>query len=232
MKRVSFIIIILLFCFISTVSANECYVGKILGFGEYEQDNDITNGPETILWQVIAMENNRALVISRYTLDAVEYHHEFVDITWETSSLRKWLNEEFYNNVFNTSEKGWIEQVTLQNPNNPDYGTFGGNPTQDRVFLLSIAEVRQYLPTNEARQCDVTKFAAANGAWTGVFDDHSTWALRSPGWDNRGIAYVQQDGKVDTNGGNCGAYCFGWGLRPSLWIDSTGVTTAGSLMPR
>ena len=41
-------------------------VGDSFTFGSYEQDNDLNNGTEPIEWQVLAIENNRALLISRY----------------------------------------------------------------------------------------------------------------------------------------------------------------------
>ena len=43
--------------------------GDIVIFGSYEQDNDESNGTEDIEWLVLAREDNKALLISKYALD-------------------------------------------------------------------------------------------------------------------------------------------------------------------
>ena len=48
-------------------------VGNIVAFGRYEQDNDLTNGPEPIEWIVLDVvdgEKTKALLLSKYGLDA------------------------------------------------------------------------------------------------------------------------------------------------------------------
>ena len=70
-------------------------VGDIVEFGRYPQDSDGTERP--IKWDVLAIENGRALLFSKYGLDCVRYHNEWVDITWEYCDLRRWLNDDFYN---------------------------------------------------------------------------------------------------------------------------------------
>ncbi len=44
-------------------------VGDIVYFGAYEQDNNTSNGKEDVEWIVLAKENEKALVISKYALD-------------------------------------------------------------------------------------------------------------------------------------------------------------------
>lgn len=70
-------------------------VGDIVTFGTYEQDNNTYNGNEEIERIVLAKEDDKALVISRYILDLHQYNPESVDITWEECGLRKWLSEPF-----------------------------------------------------------------------------------------------------------------------------------------
>ncbi len=120
-------------------------VGDIITFGKYEQDGDIENGKEDIEWQVLKAESSRVLVASKYALDCQPYNTEHVDVAWETCSLRSWLNNDFLHAAFSEEEQGHIPEVTLANEDNSYYGTEGGNETTDRVFLLSVDEVRDII---------------------------------------------------------------------------------------
>jgi hypothetical protein len=113
-------------------------------FGSYEQDGDASNGPEPIEWQVVDQNENGTLLLSRYVLDGAQYNDERTDVTWETSSFRKWLNSDFYNLAFNQKEQARINTVTLVNEDNQLFGTPGGKDTKDRVFVLSLPELRHY----------------------------------------------------------------------------------------
>ncbi|MEG0050490.1 MAG: DUF6273 domain-containing protein, partial [Clostridia bacterium] len=70
-------------------------VGNTMTFGSYEQDNNTSNGAEAIEWLVLAREGDRALVISVDGLDCVQYHTKHTATTWETSTLRTWMNDTF-----------------------------------------------------------------------------------------------------------------------------------------
>ena len=86
-------------------------VGDIIEFGSYEQDNDLSNGPEPIEWRVLEVSDGSALIVSQYALDARAYNKERVRITWAECTLRGWLNGEFYATAFNEEEKGRIAIV-------------------------------------------------------------------------------------------------------------------------
>ena len=74
---------------------NQASVGTYITLGAYEQDVKTGTGKEDVEWQVLAKENNRLLVISRYALDTKRFNEKFMDVTWETCTLRKWLNNDF-----------------------------------------------------------------------------------------------------------------------------------------
>lgn len=113
-------------------------------------------------WLVLAKEGNKVLVISKYALDCQPYNTSFTSVTWETCSLRKWLNGTFINNAFSAEEQAMIPTVTVSADKNPDYSTDPGNATQDKVFLLSITEANQYFTSDEARKCGTTEYAAGD----------------------------------------------------------------------
>lgn len=189
--------------------------GDYVFFGAYEQDNNTSNGKEKIEWLVLEVKEGKALVISKDALDCKQYNTSDTDITWETCTLREWLNNDFINAAFSEEEGAVIPTVTVSADNNPDYGTNPGNATQDRVFLLSITEANKYFSSDSERQCEPTDYAVANGAYS--INGNCCWWLRSPGDIQDSAACVSYFGVV---------YEFGdfvyngiYAVRPALWID-------------
>ncbi|MDR2196711.1 MAG: DUF6273 domain-containing protein [Coriobacteriales bacterium] len=190
-------------------------------------------------WQVLDVQNGRALLITQDILERRPYDDEYVDTTWEACSLRAYLNGDFLNAHFSADEEGRIALTKLVNADNPEYGTPGGNETQDRVFLLSIEEAQDYFSSDAARQ--------AKQEGRAYF-----WCLRSPGSgavpltdiltdtdvtlsefadhivDN--VAFVGADGSIDTHGVDTTIAAIG--IRPALWLnvgasgDREGVRTS------
>ena len=192
-------------------------VGDIVFFGAYEQDNNTSNGKEDIKWLVLEVKDGKALVISKYALDCKQYNTSGTDVTWETSTLRKWLNNDFINKAFSADEKAMIPTVTVSADKNPVYDTNPGNATQDQVFLLSITEANQYFSSDSARQCEPTDYAVANGVYVNSYSVNCWWWLRSPGYYQFSAAYVYYDGDVDEYGDLVSDVYFA--VRPALWID-------------
>lgn len=190
-------------------------VGDAVFFGYYEQDNDISDGREDIEWIVLAKEENRLLVISRYALDCQVYNIEYSYTTWESCTLRKWLNNDFFCAAFpNNEERKRIVEVTVPTDGNPRYDHVdSGNDVQDKIFLLSIAEANKY---DTARVCKPTAYAVACNVHTGV-DGNSRWWLRSPGRTQGYAAYVDSDGEISYKGLYVDYRSFA--VRPAMWIE-------------
>lgn len=197
--------------------------GDIITFGTYEQDNDLENGAEPIQWIVLERDGDKLFLLSLYALDSNGYNDTWTDVTWETCTMRAWLNGEFYQTAFSDIDRALILLTDLPADPNDKYGTDAGNDTQDNVFLLGMSEARQYFDTDAARMCVPTPYAIARGAW--VQDDYVNedgdatcfWWLRTPGNDLNHCAYVHLEGNVNTNGtmvsyGNRTA-------RPAVWIN-------------
>lgn len=190
------------------VSLSKAEIGSQVIFGSYEQDNDTSNGKEDIEWIVLAREGDRILVISKYALDCQKYNTSNIDVTWETCSLRKWLNETFLNTAFSSEERGKISVVTVSDDKN--------NATTDQVFLLSIKEANRYFSSDSARACQGTTYCYAKGAYM-AGNGNCWWWLRSPGYSSDCAAGVDIDGCVDYDG-----YYVSYGsnaVRPALWIN-------------
>lgn len=193
---------------VSQPYGTDCEVGAVITFGSYEQDNDLSNDREPIEWIIIDERDDGSLVLmSKYVLDCKPYNTKYTDVTWETCTLRKWLNEDFYNAAFSAEEQTKIVPMTLENEDNLNYGTKGGNDTEDRVWLLSINEVCDYFTSDKLytyftsdsmRDCYPTAYAVAQGAYT--YNGACFWWLRSPGRDSGFAACVRNFDFVDGSG--------------------------------
>ena len=115
---------------------------------------------ELIKWRVLNRNGNDALLLADVALDDQEYNINdsflLADVTWETSSIRSWLNgyvasanqpgidysrKNFINSAFTSTQRNAIKTTSVVNNNNIYYGTAGGKNTSDKVFLLSESEV-------------------------------------------------------------------------------------------
>ena len=79
MKRAVFVILtavlLLAYCVsFADPDQQEFAVGSSVYFGSYEQDNDTEDGAEPIEWLVLAVDNDKALLLSRYALDCQPYN--------------------------------------------------------------------------------------------------------------------------------------------------------------
>lgn len=196
-----------------TFAYSNANVGDVIVFGSYEQDNDTSNGPEEIEWIVIEKNNNKALILSKYALDCMQFHTEASYVKWEDCSLHKWLNERFLLTSFNYEEESRIISPTYPADN-----------TNDMIFILSSSEVNKYLNSDEMKRCLPTDYAIAHGARTNDNSDYKDeratciWWLRSPGSNLWSAGYVTGNVVVSMNGGadyDCDHIC----VRPAMWIN-------------
>ena len=186
-------------------------------FGSYEQDGNVENGKEPIEWIVLDTVGSRKLLLSLYALDCQKYNEDNKDTTWEKSSLRMWLNNEFVVEAFSEKEQHSIIETQVINSSsecNSDWNTNGGGNTRDKVFLLSASEYCRYFPSNDDT-CHNTNYARKQGAKIWGFNKTCTWWLRSPGEKQNEAASVGI-GKIDS----CFVSFNGTGIRPALWIDT------------
>ena len=197
--------------------------GDIVVFGHYEQDNEISNGAEPIEWIVLNTDGHKALLLSKYGLEAKQYNKKQGNTTWEKCSLRKWLNQEFMNEAFTSEEQTGILLTDVDNSKSQGYkgyDTDGGNNTQDKVFLLSYSEAWTYFRRDDARMCAPTDYAVKQRAFTSLYDivdgrATGCWWLRSPGTDQDTAAYVNYGGSLYGIFARTARVC----VRPVFWAD-------------
>ena len=180
---------------------------------------------DDIGWRVLAIEDSRVLVISEDIIELCPYHNEGVDITWEQSGLRRWLNGDFYNGL-PADVNSQVQEVTNQNPDTDN--TPGGNPTQDKVFLLSIDEANRYFSSDRDRLAEIKLSDTTIQSIKDKYDIDIVenarlmagywWWLRTPGDDNSvnaaficGGGDIHSDGTIVDNDNN--------GVRPAMWLN-------------
>ena len=193
-------------------------VGDHITYGVYEQDGNLKNGSEEVEWLVLAKEDDRMLVISRFALGCQAFKSGSAGeeaATWETSALREWLNSTFYETAFGYSEKSLILSTTVVTAANPNYGTPGGNDVTDKVFLLSAEEANRYFADDNARRCQLTPYGRTDRSYED--EGYCWWWLRSPGQDPVHTLLVYDEGWISEGGDS------NWHIeiafRPAMWID-------------
>ena len=167
---------------------------EIITFGHYEQDSDLSNGPEPIEWLLLEKDDEKVLLVSRKVLDYGRYNNSLEDVTWENCSIRQWLNTDFLDTAFSNAERAKIITATVT-ADESRYSTTQGNNTEDKVFLLSYAEAKRYFESDEDRRCFPTAYAVDRGAAESD-TGRAPWALRSASSNNREVACVTSDGKI------------------------------------
>ncbi|MBE5924923.1 MAG: leucine-rich repeat domain-containing protein [Lachnospiraceae bacterium] len=144
---------------------------------------------EPIKWRVISVEDEGYFLLSDKVLDSQRYNEERCGVTWETSTIRSFLNGygsdknneginysskfNFYDSAFDDEEKQLIKAINITNNNNRDFGTDAGQNTVDRVFYLSEDDLtnKKYGFTNdksiedEGRRCFSSSYTKAMGAY-------------------------------------------------------------------
>ena len=176
---------------------------------------------------MLAVEDGKALRVSKYGLDCKKYNETYTSVTWETCTLRSWLNSTFLESAFTSEEAARVVTTTVANPANATYGTSGGNATSDRVFLLSIDEVEKYIDgtrTDPDSDCYIldglcapTPYTVAQGAWQAGAAGPCYWLLRSPGYSADCAAYVGNYGTVKSYGKYVNLS--GPAVRPAVWVN-------------
>ena len=218
-------------------------------FGTYRQTSDGADGfnVDPIKWRVL--QNNttdqRLFLLADQNLDAVQYHEDDESVTWEYSTIRAWLNgyaasahdgssgtdysaspaASFFGTAFSGAEQGAIPEVAVVN--NDNSGTEGGNGTNDKVFLLSIAEVIKEaygFPNNyqgtDIRRATNTDYAENRGVYT-YGNGCGDWWLRSSGDSGNRASFVDGLGYVGVD--CCDVDGRRVAVRPALNIDLNSV---------
>lgn len=201
-------------------------IGNIILFGSYQ-------------WRVLDVKEDKLLLISEQIIEQRDYHDKKEPITWEHSEIRRYLNTSFLER-FSSSEKEIIVTTKNKNADNPWYGSFGGNDTLDKVFLLSLDEAVRVYFGDSSRLLDNPK--QNQRYWFDrkdennikraalFFDSRWWWWTRTPGKNNKVAVYIHGDGNIGIQGNGISKTSFNslhhitrsneGGVRPLMWIKT------------
>ena len=146
-------------------------------------------------------------------------HTHYVN-DYATSSIRAWLNDDFYNTAFSSSQKASILTSELDNKaDSTSYSEYDSETTYDKVFLLSWSEMQNTaygFSSSSARQAKGTDYAKCQGLLVKSSNECSFQRLRSAGSSSDSTCSVYNDGDldcIDVNG-------IHRGVRPAIKISN------------
>nr|MCR5797402.1 DUF6273 domain-containing protein [Eubacterium sp.] len=110
-------------------------------FGKYWQNSNTEKEP--IKWRVLSVNGNDACILSDKILDRQPYTYGWgYNTIWKNSYARKWLNEVFYKEAFDESERAAIIEREYEAG-----GAFGGRikdePTVDRITIPKYGDIAE-----------------------------------------------------------------------------------------
>lgn len=118
------------------------------------------------------------------------------------STIRQWLNSDFYNTVFTEEEKGKIAITTCENVASDEADLkFNSATTHDKVCLLSQSQVEDSslgFTENADRMALATDYAKVQGAFStnSKYSGYAYWWTRTPGNYSQGAVRISFLGKV------------------------------------
>lgn len=131
---------------------NRLSEGDIIYFGTYNS--------KPIAWKIIKTETDKKLLLAEEPIAQKPFTDEIKKVTWETSSLRTWLNEEFIQSFSSEQQNQILETNT--------------GKEKDKVFLLSVDEM-------EALSYTVL-FKTSDEWWTRTATDDGIMYTSPTGW--------------------------------------------------
>ena len=133
---------------------NRLSEGDTLYFGTY-------NG-KPIAWKILKTEDNKMLLITKEPIAEKPFHDEIKKVTWETSYLRTWLNEEFFNS-FSDAQKN---QILATNTGS----------VEDKIFLFSLDEMVELVNSEKIT------FKTTDEWWTRTSSEDGIMYATAKGW--------------------------------------------------
>ena len=174
---------------------------------------------EPLKWRVLSENNGDALLLCESIIDSGRY--DDASNNYEASEIRAWLNAEFYNTAFNSTEKNFIQTINVDNSlSSTGYSanSFVCSNTSDKVYLLSYADVVNTLYgfTDDASRIKTpSDYALASSVWVSMSNitankGNGLWMLRTPNDTyEHFIRECNYNGEVTDGGTNLSSVFYG-----------------------
>ena len=185
-------------------SVGDYHIGDEILLGNYEQDMISSDGRESIEWIIIALQGNRALLLSKRSIEYASY-------AWRSNGLKTWLKNDFYNDAFNDEEKEIIYNKAFL-LNKTQYERMLTNVPYNQALLTHYAYYQSFLSGLDI--CGVRNgkyvnnpFSNSNGVYSVIGTKYGEWWLSD--WS------VKADGNLVSGSTTVyNAY-----VRPAIWIN-------------
>lgn len=192
-------------------------IGDVIRLGSMDQDNNPSNGTEEIDWIIYRIDGENVFLISQVSLFAHAHYERPVEITYETSRIRAYLNNGFVKQAFTAAERALLKPCFVSADKNPNYpGVSPGRSFSDKVFILSVSEINEFFPTPSSRLCRTSRTAEAGGVFVAE-NGFSPWWTRTPGSDNTKMTLARSDGSFNMEGRLVDVDAFG--VRPAICLS-------------
>lgn len=199
--------------------------GDTIVFGSYEQDGNSVNGKEDLSWTVASADDRRMLIICDSVIECMPYGKDICN--WANSSLRSFLNGDFYEEAFTAEEKSFISKEATKTAANPEYGSGIDGICTDYVIIPDIDQIRTLAgKAPDKKSAPPTPYAKSKGlheySKTVKVDGeelirYGAWFwLRNAGFTSAQAAVCYSDGDVSLGGQSVGVSL---GVRPAIYID-------------
>lgn len=214
---------------------------------------------EPIKWRVLSTDGNKALLLTDRPIEGnIPFNTQKIDfmenLTWEICTLRSWLNgydgsynsnnedyskSNFLNKAFTKEEQNALVETLVINDENteiePEFVENAGNNTNDKVFVLSMQEVKNPdygfsedigipddVDVDKTRQALNTDYAECYmSAYKDIFKE-TWWILRTKGDTTSCITQVLPSGVIDIygpSGYESKYFHHNYTIRPALYLD-------------
>ena len=162
----------------------------------YHEDESYWFKWEPIKWKIVSKSDKFVYAISCLILDSKPFNRENVKTEWNTSTIKHWLENDFFDNAFFEEEKNIINSIYLESATNIETLFWSGDLRDPRV--------------------KGTDYAKSQGLSINLNNGFSNWWAPEPSiWTSKKAHYIC-DEKIKSK--SCSVDNITLGVRPTISI--------------
>ena len=191
-----------------------------ISLGRYPMANRKKLDP--IDWIILEKnDDGTALLTTNRLLSMQRYNTNTKHVNWHDSTIRKWLNNDFYSDAFAIEERKVIQTSKVLNRKNTIFGVTGGLDTEDKVFMLSEDELKKYFPSKAEKKARPSNSVRQYRPESSDFG-YSSWWLRTTSVLPHKARVVDPYGEVSSMGRD--TYSFKICVRPVIKVSLEAIS--------
>ena len=220
------------------------------GGGKYEDGTSLISNDqpaffkfEPIKWHVLYddSDQNVTFLYAKYALDAMAWQTDFTVVDtynayvgtnpdipaydWEYSTIREYLNNDFYKNYFTSEEKGYLKKFTTKASDSSS-----NKDVEDYASIISPKKFDQY-KTSKSIKGGASDYAKSKRLSYHWHNYESCFIWLNDYKHSYETKYVQYARGTEVNGGDFSesANYVGNGMRPMIALDLSKVTVGAPI---